>query len=104
MHQMPWCKKSRSDAMSRIYEGSAPFGERINRFLESKPIWVFWLVCIAAAGLLFGAVYAVIYVLMLKWWGAVIGIVASGLLWGSIAYRKSGSRLNPDEPSDASAD
>lgn len=89
--------------MSGINERSAPLGASIYRFLESKPIWVFWLICTAAVGLLFAAVYTMMYVLILKWWGALIAVVAAGLIWGSIAFRKKGSRRNSEEQSDASA-
>jgi VIT1/CCC1 family predicted Fe2+/Mn2+ transporter len=60
----------------------------ITTALSNKPMWMFWAVYTVMSGVLFGVFYTAMYLLALKWWLAVIVIIATGLVWGTIVYTK----------------
>jgi len=63
-------------------------GVKLMSFLSEKPIWVFWIVFIVLSGLLFGIFYTVMYLMAFRWWIAAVTIIAIGIIWGSITYKR----------------
>lgn len=61
--------------------------DRLGAFLSDKPLWAYLVVYVLLAGAIFGFIFAVMYFLVLRWWGAVITVIAIGGIWGSSAYR-----------------
>lgn len=66
-------------------------------FLSSKPVWVYWIVYCLLCAVLFGVFYTAMYFMALQWWIPVIIVIASGLIWGSIAYTGNLRKLNKEE-------
>lgn len=60
---------------------------RFAAFLSDKPLWAFMIAYTLITGAVFGSLYAAIYFLVLRWWGAVITIMAIGGIWGFSSYR-----------------
>jgi hypothetical protein len=58
----------------------------IASFFLNKPIWVWWIAYAAITGVLFGVFYAAISLMMIQWWIPVLVILATGIIWGSIAF------------------
>ena len=55
-------------------------------FLRDKPIWVWWLSYILATGALFGVFYLALYLLTIQAWVAVLILLITGIIWGTVAY------------------
>lgn len=60
-------------------------------FLADKPIWIYWIACTAVVALIFGLLYFIMYLLVLRWWVPVIVILAGGMIWGTIASKQRSS-------------
>lgn len=73
----------------RIHELGSSMNGGIMSVLANKPMWVFWVVYSALSGVLFGVFYTATYLLALRWWVAVIVIIAIGMVWGSLVYTKN---------------
>ena len=65
--------------LNKIYN---PVGARFGAFLSDKPLWAFMIAYTLIAGAIFGSLYAAMYFLALRWWGAVITVMAIGGIWG----------------------
>lgn len=62
---------------------------KLMSLLSNKPMWVFWIAYSVLSGVFFGVFYAATYLLALKWWVAVVVIIAVGIIWGSFVYTKN---------------
>jgi len=62
---------------------------RFGAFMAGKPLWAFLIVYTILAGLGFGLLYTLMYLLLLRWWGAAITVLAIGAIWGFSAHRVS---------------
>jgi len=67
--------------------------------LKNRPIWAFWAVYSAFSGVFFGIFYTVTYLLALRWWVAVLVMVAIGIIWGSFVYSKGRRAVKSEEES-----
>jgi len=83
-------------AMDQIDKMKAVFEEKAEGFLRGKPIWAWWISYTVLIGFLFGLVYFIITVLTESWWLLTIVILAIGILWSTIAYKKQ--KPNSDLP------
>lgn len=79
--------------MSKIQETGKVIETQVTSFLSGKPIWMWWIGFIVLTGFFFAVFYLIFYVLTVKWWVAVIIILAIGFVWGTINYIGS----NPDK-------
>lgn len=69
-----------------VEESNKSLKESFMSLLSNKPIWVFWIAYSVLAGVFFGIFYTATYFLALRWWVAVLVIIAIGVIWGSIIY------------------
>lgn len=72
-----------------IKESNKSLKEGLMSFLSNKPMWVFWIAYSVLAGVFFGIFYTATYLLALRWWVAVLVIIAIGVIWGSVVYTKN---------------
>jgi hypothetical protein len=63
-------------------------------FLTGKPIWMHWIFFVVLCGIIFGISYGMIFLLALRWWVAVLAILAAGMIWGTIVFKQAA----PGEP------
>ena len=62
--------------------------------LTGKPMWMHWIFFVILSGLIFGVSYGLIFLLALRWWIAVLAILAVGMIWGTVFYKQA----TPDKP------
>ncbi len=74
--------------MKNLNENDSSPKSRWNAFMSEKPLWTFLLIYTALAGIGFGLMLLVIFLLTLKWWVAAIAVVSMGLTWGTLTHRK----------------
>lgn len=72
--------------MAKMNEVGETVSKKLGTFMANKPVWVFLIVYTAITGLCFGFVYALMYLLALRWWGVTITIITIGVIWGASAH------------------
>jgi uncharacterized membrane protein len=83
--------------MSTINEIGKEAGKQVKSFMSGKPVWVYWIVYSAVVGVVFGLAYAVITLLVLKWWVLAIAILLPGIVIGTITYFRKQKELEVKE-------
>jgi uncharacterized membrane protein len=72
----------------------------IAEFLLDKPIWVWWLSYILATGALFGVFYLALYLLTIQAWVAVLILLITGIIWGTVAYSHKNLKVKEQKNSE----
>ena len=62
---------------------------RLDKFLQNKPVWAWWISYLVLTGGLFGIFYLAWYLLGVKPWLSVLLLIAGGIIWGSTKFYKS---------------
>ena len=71
--------------------------KNVSSFLSDKPMWAFWIFYSGLCGIMFGAFYAAMYFMVLRWWIPVILIIVIGIIWGSFAYTRNSREIEEDK-------
>lgn len=72
------------------YESLEKVPGKLNSYLTSKPVWLSWIVYTVFTGILFLAVYSAVSLMALQWWIPIVAIIAAGITWGTLRYRRTG--------------
>ncbi len=62
---------------------------KIDRFLQKRPIWAWWISYVVITGGLFGLFYLAFYLLGIKPWLSVLLLITAGIVWGSTKFYKN---------------
>jgi membrane protease YdiL (CAAX protease family) len=73
--------------MSRVNEITESLSGKLTTVLSGKPIWVSWAVYTLLSGVFLGVTYALMHLLLLRWWVAVVAVIAIGMIWGTSAHK-----------------